>query len=95
VFAPRPTRETTFSASADSPVGPALTAAPAPDGPSFVLSGIGISGDTRTAVLTATGADVLLVKVSDTIDGYTVTEISESSITLTREGERVVLRFKN
>jgi hypothetical protein len=38
---------------------------------------------------------VLLVKINDTIDGYTVTEISESSITLTREGETFVLRFKN
>jgi hypothetical protein len=66
-----------------------------PPGPSFVLSGIGISGDVRTAVLTATGTDVLLVKVNDIVDGYTVAEISESSVTLTREGERLVLHFRN
>ena len=95
VFAARATRETSPGAPADPPVEPELSPASAATGPSFVLSGIGVSGDTRTAVLTATGADVLLVKVNDTIDGYTVTEISESSITLTRDGETFVLRFKN
>jgi hypothetical protein len=95
VFAARAPHEEERRALADATARPEPTSVPAPAGPAFVLSGIGISGDTRTAVLTATGADVLLVKINDTIDGYTVTEISESSITLTREGETFVLRFKN
>jgi hypothetical protein len=94
VFAPRGGHEV-------SPDAPRIQAAqaepaaapPAPLGPAFVLSGIGIKGDARTAVLTTTGADIHLVTVNDTIDGFTVEEISESSVTLARDGARFVLRF--
>ena len=59
---------------------------------SYVLSGIGISGDVRSAVLT-TGGDVHIVKVNDVLDGFTVVDITDSSVTLAKEGERVTLRF--
>jgi hypothetical protein len=71
--------------------------APAPEpvvvGPSYVLSGIGISGDSRTAILTTTGADVHIVKIDDEIGGYTIVEISQDTVTLAKGAERHVLRF--
>jgi hypothetical protein len=60
--------------------------------PPYLLSGIAITGDAHTAVLT-TGNDVHMVKVNDSIGGYTVVEITETSVTLVRDGERHVLRF--
>ena len=60
--------------------------------PAFVLSGIGISGEVRTAVLTS-GQDVHIVKVNDVIGAYTVVDISDSTVTLARETDRVTLRF--
>jgi hypothetical protein len=69
------------------------SAAPARPGPGYVLSGIGISGETRTAVLTTTGDDVHIVKVDDEIGGYRVVEIGENAVTLSKGDERVVLRF--
>jgi hypothetical protein len=71
---------------------PRVAAAPLMTGPAYVLSGIGITGDTRTAILT-TGTDVHLVRVNDTLGGYAVTEISEDSVTLTRGADRFTLRL--
>lgn len=67
-------------------------ATPLNPAPLFSLSGIGISGEVRTAVLT-TGRDVHIVKVMDLVGGFTVAEISDDSVTLTRGDERHVLRF--
>ncbi len=84
-----------------TPEAPTAVTAPSPSfaeaqpivtGPAYVLSGIGISGDVRTAVLT-TGDDVLIVKVNDVIGGFTVSEISDEGVTLVRNAERHVLRF--
>ena len=69
-----------------------VSAAPTVPTPRFMLSGIGVSGDVRTAVLT-TGQDVHIVKVADAIGGYTVLEITEASVTLARGDERHTLRF--
>ncbi len=74
-----------------------LDAAPvaaAPGQPTLVysLSGIGIAGDVRTAVLTD-GQDVRIVKVNDAIAGYTVVEITDSSVTLSGETARHTLRL--
>jgi hypothetical protein len=66
--------------------------APAPSGPPYSLSGIGTTGDTRTAVLT-TGADVHIVRVNDAIGGYVVTDVSVNSVTLSRGSEHVTLRL--
>jgi Tfp pilus assembly protein PilP len=66
---------------------------PRVNAPALVLSGIGISGDTRTAVLSV-GNTVQIVRVNDLVSGYTVTEISDTSVTLTRDAERHILRFR-
>jgi hypothetical protein len=65
---------------------------PIPTGPTYVLSGMGISGEVRTAVLTD-GDDVLIVKVNDVVGGFTVAEIGEDGVTLVRNAERHILRF--
>lgn len=62
-------------------------------GPAYVLSGIGISGDDRTAILTTTGEDVHLLKLNDHIGGYRVAEIAEAAVTLVKGDARIVLRF--
>ena len=67
-------------------------ARPMVTGPTYMLSGIGISGDVRTAVLT-NGDDVRIVKVDDEIGGYTVAEITDQGVTLVRNAERHILRF--
>lgn len=74
-----------------SPAGALEPAVPI-TGPGYVLSGIGITGDTRSAVLAA-GDDVHIVGVNDTVGGYTVSEISDTSVTLVRGEEQYVLRF--
>jgi hypothetical protein len=78
-------------------VSPELEPPPAansagPSGPVYSLSGIGIAGDLRTAVLTD-GQDVRIVKIDDVIGGYTVVEITDSSVTLASETARYTLRF--
>ena len=70
----------------------ALQPAVAITGPGYVLSGIGITGATRSAVLAA-GDAVHIVTLNDLVGGYTVTEISDTSVTLVRGDERYVLRF--
>jgi hypothetical protein len=64
-----------------------------PPGPPYILSGIAITSGIRSAVLT-TGADVHIVKVDDVIGGYTVVEVTESSVTLVREGRPYTIRFQ-
>jgi hypothetical protein len=58
----------------------------------FSLSGIGIAGELRTAVLTD-GQSVHIVKVNDTIADYTVVEITDSSVTLESGASRQILRL--
>jgi hypothetical protein len=63
-----------------------------PRGPAYSVSGIGITGDVRTAIL-SDGQNVRIVKVNDDIDGYTVVEITETHVTLARAGEQKRLHF--
>jgi Tfp pilus assembly protein PilP len=77
----------------------ALTPEPEPtlpaldvSGPAYTLSGIGISGEVRSAVL-ANGQDVYIVKAGDAVGGFTVVEITDDSVTLEKDAERVTLRF--
>ncbi|HUE89562.1 MAG TPA: hypothetical protein VMO26_26085 [Vicinamibacterales bacterium] len=72
---------------------PAGTApvAPAPS-MAYVLAGIGVSGELRTAVLTD-GQGVYVVKVNDAIAGFTIVEITDSSVTLATEAARHTLRL--
>ena len=63
-----------------------------PTGPAFVLSGIGISGSERTAIL-AVHDTVSIVRVDDVLGAFTVAAIGDDSITLVRGDERFVLRL--
>ena len=67
-------------------------ALPDPVAPRFVLSGIGISGDVRTAVISV-GEDVRIVRVNEELEGHTVAEITESTVVLVRGGKRQLLRL--
>ena len=72
-------------------------AAPVIAGPRFTLSGIaateGPNGPTHTAVL-SDGTTVHLVKAGDSIAGYRVVEVTESSVTLAdADGARQTLRL--
>ena len=58
----------------------------------FSLSGIGIAGDLRTAVLTD-GQNVHVVKINDTVAEFTVIAITDSSVTLESGTARHTLRF--
>jgi len=58
----------------------------------FSLSGIGIAGELRTAVLTD-GQNVRIVKVNDMVAEYTVVEITDSSVTLESSASRQILRL--
>ena len=72
-----------------------LVAAPAAPGQrafAYALSGIGIAGELRTAVVTD-GREVRIVRVNDTLAGYTVVEISDDSVTLESGTARHTLRF--
>ena len=93
VFAAREPANTARTAA--EPAVTLRTADPTPlqAGPAYVLAGIGIAGDTRTAVLTTTGDDVRIVKVNDVVGEFTVAEITERAVTLVRGSERFVLRF--
>jgi len=84
--------------SPSSPVearAPIVEPAPlAPVGPIYELSGIGVTGDVRTAVL-SDGKSVVLAKVGMVVGGYQVAEISDSSVTLVASsGERHILRLR-
>jgi hypothetical protein len=65
---------------------------PRRSGLAFALSGIGIAGETRTAVL-SDGQNVRIVRVNDTLAEYTVVEITDSSVTLESGTSRHTLRF--
>jgi hypothetical protein len=67
-------------------------------GPALRLSGIGSSdtpqGPVRTAVI-SDGSSVYLVKVGETVNGYSVVDVTEDSVTLTKAaGAQWVLRVK-
>lgn len=65
-----------------------------PVGPAFALAGIGITGDTRTAILSE-GQDVHIVKIGDRVGGYDILEITDSSVTLGEpSGLRYLLRLR-
>jgi hypothetical protein len=71
---------------------------PAAAGPSLRLSGIGSSVSendiVRTAVI-ADGTTVHLVKIGETIAGYTVAEISDDAVVVQNDaGERWILRMR-
>ena len=88
------TREREAAPAGEPPPLPLEAREPAPvvSGPAYVLAGIGITGEARTAVL-ASGDAVHIVKVNDVVDGFTVAEISDAAVTLVRGAERHVLRF--
>jgi hypothetical protein len=71
-----------------------VDAAPAMAAPTlaYSLSGIGITSELRTAVLTD-GLSVHIVKINDVIAGYTVVEITDSSVTLATDTTRHTLRL--
>ena len=78
------------------PLVPAFEMTPAtlPARPAYSLSGIGVTGDDRTAVLTD-GTSVTLVKVGDAVGGYQVLDITDTSVTLAASsGERRILRLR-
>lgn len=92
-FGERARREPTAPAVVtDVAAGPPAAIDVPPSGPAYQLSGIGITGDVRTAVLTD-GRDVHIVKVNDAIGVYTVVEITESTVTLAADTDRLTLRF--
>ena len=63
-------------------------------GPRFSLSGIGVTGELKTAVL-AEGQRVHIVKPGDTVGGFTVLAVTDDSVTLEEpSGLRYVLRLK-
>ena len=77
----------------EAPLAEGQPLTPAPVGPAYTLAGIGISGEVRTAVL-SDGVSVHIVKVTDSIGGYTVAEITDDSVTLVSDsGARHLLRF--
>ena len=98
VFGPRSTPSAAAPAArqqSDAGERDALVAPPpAPSGPNLRLSGIGSTGDVRTAVI-ADGATVHLVKVGETVNGYAVVEIAENSVTIAdASGAQWRLRMK-
>jgi hypothetical protein len=87
-----PERRKTPAREIDRPTLPDTTAVTAVPGPHYSLSGIGITGEVRSAVLTD-GEKVFVVKLDEAISGYTVVEITESSVTLASDGARHTLRL--
>ena len=71
---------------------PPIAPVPVVSGPAYMLSGNGVTGDTRTAILT-TGSDVYIVRVNDTLGGYAVADISDDSVTLSKGADRFTLRL--
>jgi len=71
----------------------ATLAPPAPVGPAYSLSGIGISGETRTGVVTD-GQSVYIVKPGDSLGGFQVVAVGPTSVTLlASSGEHYMLRL--
>jgi hypothetical protein len=71
---------------------PPITSAPTRPAFAYALSGIGIAGEVRTAVLTD-GHGIRIVKVNDTVAGYTVVEITDGSVTLESDVSRQILHL--
>ncbi|MGH9173628.1 MAG: hypothetical protein ACRD1H_04695 [Vicinamibacterales bacterium] len=67
-------------------------------GPMLSLSGVGVTDTAAGPIYTAVVSDgntVHLVKAGDTVDGYTVIEVNERSVTLAdASGSRYVLRLR-
>ena len=62
--------------------------------PPYTLSGVAVSGDVRTAVL-SDGATVHLVTAGQTVGGYSVVAVADDSVTLAdAAGERFVIRLR-
>jgi hypothetical protein len=96
-------RERTASPAAARTVEAPIADAPTVTGPvrpRFSLSGIAIAnstdgGEVRTGIL-SDGQTVHLVKSGDSIGGYTVVDVSESTVTLSdASGARFVLNLRN
>jgi hypothetical protein len=84
--------ETTAGASSPSAAGdvtsgdvPQEPMAPTVEAPPYRLSGIAITGDVRTAVL-SDGTAVRLVQVGQTLGRYTVVAVTDNTVTLTDSG---------
>jgi hypothetical protein len=57
------------------------------------LTGIGSTGDVRTAVISASGM-VYLAKIGEVVAGYSIVEITENTVTIAdAAGARWVLRM--
>lgn len=65
----------------------------APVGPAFSLAGIGVSGETRTAILTD-GQSVHIVRVGERVGGFDLVEITDDSATLGSGDLRYRLRLR-
>jgi hypothetical protein len=90
---PTPTAISTRPREADAPEVGALTA-PVIATPSLRLSGVGSTGDVRTAVI-SDGTTVHLVKVGETVNGYAVVEITDDAVTIAdASGAQWKLRMK-
>ena len=75
------------------PAEPALVA-PVVTSPALRLSGIGSTGDVRTAGI-SDGRTVHLVKVGETVSGYEMVEIAEETVTIAdASGAQWQLRMK-
>ena len=92
-FGIRARREPATSGTNPVPRDPLPPAAePTRAGLAYSLSGIGITGELRTAVLTD-GRNVHIVEVNDAVGAYRVVEITDSSITLASDTDRHTLRL--
>ncbi len=92
---PSPTAAATSTRSreADAPEAGALIA-PVSTAPSLRLSGVGSTGDVRTAVI-SDGTTVHLVKVGGTVNGYAIVEITDDAVTVAdASGAQWKLRMK-
>ena len=82
-----------------SPAPAAAPIAPVVVGPTFTLSGVGVSDTARGPLYTAVLSDgntVHLLKAGDTIGRYQVVEVNDHSVTLTDpSAARYVLQLKH
>jgi hypothetical protein len=91
--APRPAAASPERSEPVTEVAPSPSSAPQP-GLRFSLSGIGVTGESRTAVL-AEGQKVHIVKPGDVVDGFTVVAITDDSVTVAASsGLQHVLRLR-
>jgi hypothetical protein len=84
------------AASVATEATPIVDPAPiAPLGPIYELSGIGVTNDERTAII-SDGNSVLLAKVGATVGRYQVLEITDTSVTLlsATDQRQLILRLR-